>query len=232
MISIQIVSAQKFTVTGTILSNEDQLPIIGASVLEKTTQNGTITNADGIFKLELNSSSAILVVTYIGMESIEVNVAGLSTLKILMSTNKSILDEVVVTGYKKEIRSEVSTAIASIKSKDIEKLVVQSVEQALQGQAPGVMVTQATGAPGDDIAVRIRGAGTLGNNNPLYVIDGMLITSDNAQTSAGGIAGSSLNGLSSINPGVMKSGLIKADQLTCSFSAFIDRHSSAAKSGG
>ena len=150
--------AQNFLVSGTVISNEDHLPVIGASVLEKGTQNGSITNADGMFKMEVATSASRIIDFYIGLESIEVNVAGQSAMNISMNANKSLLDEVIITGYKKEIRSEVSASIASIKSKDIDKLVVQSVEQALQGQAPGVMVTQATGAPGDDIAVRIRGA--------------------------------------------------------------------------
>jgi TonB-linked SusC/RagA family outer membrane protein len=104
-----------------------------------------------------------------------------------MNASIAVLQEILITGYKNEIRSEVSTSIASIKSKDINKLVIQSVEQALQGQAPGVSVTQSTGAPGDDIAVRIRGAGTLGNNNPLYVIDGVPTTGNINMFSIGDI---------------------------------------------
>ena len=176
LFTVQLAVAQKFQLSGTVLSKEDQLPVIGASIVEKGTQNGTITDIDGAFVLSVSSPEAILLFSYIGLETIEVKVAGQMVLQVVMSSDISLLDEVIVTGYKKEIRSEVSAAIASIKSKDIDKLVVQSVEQALQGQAPGVMVTQSTGAPGDDIAVRIRGAGTLGNNNPLYVIDGVPTT--------------------------------------------------------
>ena len=87
-----------------------------------------------------------------------------------------MIDNVVVVGYRKEIKSNISSAIASIKSKDIERLPVLGFDQALQGQVSGLQVTQATGAPGDDIAVRIRGAGTIGNNNPLYVVDGVPTT--------------------------------------------------------
>lgn len=92
-----------------------------------------------------------------------------------MEEESKILDDIIVTGYRKETRSDVSTAISSIKSKDVEKLVVSGVEQALQGQAPGISVTQVTGSPGDDMAVRIRGAGTLGNNNPLLSSMGCLL---------------------------------------------------------
>jgi TonB-dependent SusC/RagA subfamily outer membrane receptor len=83
------------------------------------------------------------------------------------------MDDIIITGYRKETRTDVSSAISSIKTKDVEKLVVSGIEQALQGQAPGISVTQVTGSPGDDMAVRIRGAGTLGNNNPLFIVDGV-----------------------------------------------------------
>ncbi len=173
---VQISYAQKQTVSGVVISSEDQQPIIGATVLEKGTQNGTLTNTEGGFTLQVNTANAILVLSSVGLETIEVPLEGKTTLKISMAESNAMLKDVVVTGYKKEIRSDVSTAISSIKSKDIDKLVVSGLEQALQGQAPGVMVTQVTGAPGDDIAVRIRGAGTLGNNNPLFIVDGVPTT--------------------------------------------------------
>jgi len=171
-----IAIAQKHSVTGTVISSEDQLPIIGATVIEKGTQNGTITDADGKFNLSLGSDTAVLIFTYIGLGTLEMPVQGKSNLEVTMATSSELLQDIVITGYKKEIRSDVSTAITSIKSKDLEKLVVTGVEQALQGQAPGVMVTQVTGAPGDDIAVRIRGSGTLGNNSPLFIVDGVPTT--------------------------------------------------------
>lgn len=176
LIIILQVHAQKQSVSGTVFSAEDQLPIIGATVLEKGTQNGTLTDPEGGFKLDVTSDNAVLIFSYIGLENIEIPVQGKTVFKIAMTASNAMLKDVVVTGYKKEIRSNVSTAIASIKSKDIDKLVVSGIEQALQGQAPGVMVTQVTGAPGDDITVRIRGAGTLGNNNPLFIVDGVPTT--------------------------------------------------------
>ena len=183
----QVGYAQKQAVSGIIISSEDQLPIIGASVLEKGTQNGTITDTEGVFKLEVNSENAVLVFSYVGFDNIEMPVQGRTIFNLTMQASNALLKDVVVTGYRKEIRSDVSTAIASIKSKDIEKLVVLGVDQALQGQAPGVMVTQVTGAPGDDIAVRIRGSGTLGNNNPLFIVDGVPTTGNINMFSVGDI---------------------------------------------
>ncbi|MBK8492084.1 MAG: TonB-dependent receptor [Saprospirales bacterium] len=174
--SFQQANAQQFTVSGVVVSQEDNLPMIGVSVLEKGTPNGTVTDLDGKFTLTVASSQAVLELSYIGFETLELPVAGKAEFSILMEPASELLQEVIVTGYRREIRSDISSAITSVKSKDIEKLVVVGLDQALQGQAPGVMVTQVTGSPGDDIAVRIRGAGTLGNNNPLYVIDGVPTT--------------------------------------------------------
>lgn len=180
-------SSQRSMVTGKVVSSEDQLSVIGATVTEIGTTTGTVTDIDGHFELSISSPQAILLFRFIGMDTVMVNVNGRASLEIVMQPSISILNEILITGYKSEIRSEVSTSIASIKSKDINKLVIQSVEQALQGQAPGVSVTQSTGAPGDDIAVRIRGAGTLGNNNPLYVIDGVPTTGNINMFSIGDI---------------------------------------------
>jgi TonB-dependent SusC/RagA subfamily outer membrane receptor len=101
---------------------------------------------------------------------------GQTVINVTLKTEEQLLEDVVVVGYKKEIKSNISSAISVVKAKDIDHLPLQGLDQALQGQAAGVQVTQTTGAPGDDIAVRIRGAGTLGNNNPLYVIDGVPTT--------------------------------------------------------
>lgn len=162
-------------VTGTVTSAEDGQTIIGVNILVKGTGTGTATEPDGTFQLNA-APDAILVFTYTGYTSQEIPLQGRTVLNVKMEASDLLLKQVVVTGYKKEIKSDVATAISSVKSKDIEKLVVLGIDQALQGQAAGVQVTQTTGAPGDDIAVRIRGAGTLGNNNPLFVIDGVPTT--------------------------------------------------------
>ncbi|MFZ1456295.1 MAG: SusC/RagA family TonB-linked outer membrane protein, partial [Saprospiraceae bacterium] len=167
-----MVSAQSITVKG-FVKEIDGTPMIGVEVLEKSTTNGTVTDVDGSYTLKVNSSNSILVFNYLGYRVIEVPVGSQLIIDVVMEEESKILDDIIVTGYRKETRSDVSTAISSIKSKDVEKLVVSGVEQALQGQAPGISVTQVTGSPGDDMAVRIRGAGTLGNNNPLFIVDGV-----------------------------------------------------------
>ena len=167
--------AQDIAITGTVISGEDQQPIIGANVIVLGTTRGTTTDFNGQFSVEAPSDGRLLF-SFIGYQSVELPIRGQATFLVTLETDQQLLEDVVVVGYKKEIKSNVSSAISTVKSKDIEHLPLIGLDQALQGQAAGVQVTQTTGAPGDDIAVRIRGAGTLGNNNPLYVIDGVPTT--------------------------------------------------------
>lgn len=167
--------AQSITVSGTVTGSEDGMPLPGVSVREKGTTNGAISDFEGKFTLSV-ASEAVLQCNYTGFEPQEVAVGGQTALQIIMSPASALLSDVVVTGYKREFKSDVSSAISSVKSKELEKMVVLGIDQALQGQAAGVQITQTTGAPGDDIAVRIRGVGTLGNNNPLFIIDGVPTT--------------------------------------------------------
>jgi TonB-linked SusC/RagA family outer membrane protein len=166
---------QSLAITGRVTSAEDSLPLIGVSVREKGTSNGAVTDLDGKFKMSA-AADAVLSFSYSGFENLEIPVGGKAVFNVSIRPKTQILQDVVITGYKKEFRSDVASAISTIKTKDIERLVVTGIDQALQGQASGVQVTQSTGAPGDDIVVRIRGAGTLGNNNPLFVIDGVPTT--------------------------------------------------------
>jgi TonB-linked SusC/RagA family outer membrane protein len=176
IVSTASLMAQTFTVTGTVRASDDNQALIGVSVLEKNTPKGIITDVNGHFKLEVANAEAVLIFRYTGFAEQELAVNGQANLEVTMGPAANQLQDVVVTGYRKEIRSNLTSAIATVKAKDIEKLVIVGIDQALQGQAPGVQVTQVTGSPGDDIAVRIRGAGTLGNNNPLFVIDGIPTT--------------------------------------------------------
>lgn len=168
-------SAQNMTISGLVVSGGDQQPLIGVSVSVLGTQSGTTTDFNGAYTVEA-ASDAVLRFIYTGFQTIEVKVNSRPTINVTLNTDQQLLEDVIVVGYKKEIKSNVSSSISSVKAKDIEHLPLLGIDQALQGQAAGVQITQATGAPGDDIAVRIRGAGTLGNNNPLYIIDGVPTT--------------------------------------------------------
>ncbi len=166
---------QEITVSGTVTSAEDQLPMIGVNVVIKGTTLGASTDFNGAYSIQA-MPDAILEFSFIGFQKQTVPVNGQTRIDVFLKTDEEVLEDVIVIGYKKEIKSNISSAISSVKAKNIEHLPLTGLDQALQGQVPGIQVTQATGAPGDDIAVRIRGAGTLGNNNPLYIIDGIPTT--------------------------------------------------------
>ncbi len=170
-----LVTGQNLTITGTVLSGEDQQPLIGVNVVVVGTQDGTITDFNGVYTVSA-PADAVLQFSYTGFVTQDVNVGGRTTISLTLEPDNQLLEDVVVVGYKKEIKSNISSAISTVKAENINHLPLSGLDQALQGQAAGVQVTQTTGAPGDDIAVRIRGAGTLGNNNPLYIIDGVPTT--------------------------------------------------------
>lgn len=170
-----LVTGQNITITGILLSAEDQQPLIGANIVVVGTLDGTITDFNGAFTISA-PADAVLQFSYTGFITQDVQVGGRTTINITLVADNELLEDVIVVGYKKEIKSNISSAISTVKAENINHLPLSGLDQALQGQAAGVQVTQTTGAPGDDIAVRIRGAGTLGNNNPLYIIDGVPTT--------------------------------------------------------
>jgi TonB-linked SusC/RagA family outer membrane protein len=172
VLALQSVNGQQITIRGTVTSESEKEPLIGVSIMVKNDKGGTTTDIDGHYTLQCDIN-ATLIFTYVGYNKQEVRVNNRAVVDVVMVSDSKMLDELVVTGYRSEIKSNVTSAIATIKGRDVEKLVVLGLDQAMQGQAPGVTVTQVSGAPGDDIAVRIRGVGTLGNNNPLYIVDGV-----------------------------------------------------------
>ena len=159
------------TVTGVVSDANGPLP--GVSVVEKGTSNGTATDFDGLYTIDNIGSNAILVFSSIGFTTEEVSVDGQSSINLVLSEDLQALDEVVLVGYTSRKKSTITGAVSTVDMSDLERTRVTNVSQALQGQIAGVQVTSSTGAPGDPIQIRIRGEGTIGNNNPLYVIDGI-----------------------------------------------------------
>lgn len=158
-------------VTGNVSDAEG--PIIGASVVEKgNPNNGTVTDLDGNFTLNVKPGATI-VVTYIGYQKQEIAVGNQSSLKITMKTDDKTLDEVVVVGYGVQKKKLVTGSTIEVKGDDIQKMNTTQVLGALQSQTPGVNIQAASGQPGDGFKISIRGAGTNGNTAPLYIIDGV-----------------------------------------------------------
>lgn len=159
------------TVTGVVTAAE--IPIPGVSVVEKGTNNGVVTDFDGNYSIDLNEPDAVLVFSYVGFQTQEINVEGRQQIDVFLEDEVSQLDELIVVGYKSQKGRTISGALTSVNVDNLDSRRVPDVTQALQGQVAGVNITQSTGAPGDEVEVRIRGNGTIGNNNPLYVIDGI-----------------------------------------------------------
>lgn len=159
------------TVTGVVSDVNGALP--GVNVVVKGTSLGTATNFDGNYTLENVDAKAVLVFSMVGYTTKEINVNGNSVINVALSEDSQSLDEVVLVGYSSRKKSTLTGAVSIVDMADMEKTRVTNVSQALQGQVAGVLVTASTGAPGDEIQIRIRGEGTIGNNNPLYVVDGI-----------------------------------------------------------
>ncbi|MBF9254020.1 TonB-dependent receptor [Pontibacter sp. 172403-2] len=185
------------TITGKVTSAADNTGLPGVSIGVRGTATGAITDAEGNFTLQA-PSDAVLVVSYIGFKTQEVPVNGRSQLNIALAVDEKKLEEVVITGYGEIRRSEVTGAQTTISSEEISKTVNTTIEQAIQGRAAGVYVTQNTGAPGGGISVNIRGVNSIGGTNePLYVVDGVQIP--------GSISPSGSNPLSTLNPADIES---------------------------
>jgi TonB-linked SusC/RagA family outer membrane protein len=146
--------------------------LAGAIVTVKGTNISVLSDDQGVFVLNADAN-AVLVISYIGYRTIEVPVNNQSEISIAIEELNQSLNEVVVVGYQTLRRSEITGAVSNINVSDVSKLPVGNVDQALQGKAAGVRITQNTGQPGEPIAVRIRGVGTINDNNPLFVIDGV-----------------------------------------------------------
>lgn len=157
-------------ITGTVVDSEG--PIIGASIMEQGTTNGTVTDLDGNFTLNVKPG-ATLEISYIGYEKQIVKVGNQNNLQITMRSSDATLNEVVVVGYGVQKKKLVTGATVEVKGDDITKLNTTQVLGALQSQSPGVTIQQISGQPGDGFKVAVRGAGTNGNTAPLYVIDGV-----------------------------------------------------------
>ncbi|KAA6333189.1 TonB-dependent receptor SusC [termite gut metagenome] len=192
--SVAISQQSKKIVTGIVLDPVGE-PIIGANIVEKGVSNGTVSDIDGKFSLEV-SPNAKLVVSFIGYNILEVTVGNQTNLRITLSENLLGLEEVVVVGYGTVKKRDLTGSVSSVGAEDLKKVPVTSFDQAIQGRAAGVQVTQASSAPGGRVMIRVRGGNSLtSSNEPLYVVDGYPIY---AGSSAGG-NGAGQNPLSTIN---------------------------------
>ena len=163
--------------TGQVIDSNN-MPLPGVSVVIKGTTVGTITDFDGNYSLNTElSDSKVLVFSYIGFKTQEIIVDGKSVINVLMEEDTSLLDEVVVVGYGTQKKSVVTGAISGLKQTELEDLPITRVEQTLQGRVSGVTIAATSGQPGSNSTVRVRGITTLGFNEPLWVVDGVVVDS-------------------------------------------------------
>lgn len=158
-------------VTGEVRDKSGTLP--GVTVRVKGTAIGTVTDQNGRYSLNVPGKDDVLLFSYIGYKPVEIALEGRTVINVVMIEDALNLDEIVVTGYGTQKKRDITGAVSTVSSSDIQKIPVAGIDQAIQGQAAGVQVTQNYGSPGAGIQVRIRGLGTIGDSDPLYVIDGV-----------------------------------------------------------
>lgn len=168
--------AQNQVVTGVVKSAGDELPLPGVNVIEKGTSNGVVTNMDGEYSIEVSSNDAVLIFSYVGFKTREVEVNNQNRIEVMMADDMEALDDVVVVGYGTQKKSDLTGSVSVVDADEAKKVISPDVAKLLQGQAAGVTV-QSSGEPGGFVNIKIRGITSFNNNNPLFVIDGIIVDS-------------------------------------------------------
>jgi TonB-dependent SusC/RagA subfamily outer membrane receptor len=165
---------QGITITGKVLSSEDDSGLPGANVIVKGTSTGTVTDIEGNYSLEVPDENAVLVFSSVGFTTAEVIVGNRSTIDITLNVDLTTLDEIVVVGYGEQKKATVTGSVASVGGDIVREFPTNNLSNSLVGQVPGLMVVNRSGEPGaDDSQIRVRGVNTLNNSEALIVIDGI-----------------------------------------------------------
>lgn len=175
LLSANLVFAQSLKVSGKITEGDTGSGIPGVTIVEAGTQNGTTTDIDGKYSITVSKPEATIVVSFIGFKTQRILVNKLSNINIILIPEVTSLSELVVIGYGTQKKKVVTGSISTVNSKDLTSTPILRVDQALQGRASGVQVTNLSGQPGEAPTIRIRGTGTTGNANPLIVVDGLVV---------------------------------------------------------
>jgi TonB-dependent starch-binding outer membrane protein SusC len=203
------ISAQTVKVSGRVTSESDPGGLPGVNIVIKGTNEGTITSLDGSYTLEADANS-VLIFSFIGYTSQEIAVNGQGTISILMVEEAQQLGEVIVMGYSSVEKQNITGAVTTIKAAAVKDFSISGIDQALQGQAAGVQVTQSSGTPGGGVKVSIRGPTSISAaNTPLYIIDGVQIETD--RLSGRDFGGQQDNALALLNPNDYESFVVLQD---------------------
>ncbi|HEY0432650.1 MAG TPA: SusC/RagA family TonB-linked outer membrane protein [Chitinophagaceae bacterium] len=182
----QSLFAQSKTVTGKVTDSKDASPLAGVSVVAKGSSTGTTTRTDGTYSLSVPANTTTLVISSVGYAPQEISITGQTTADISLQATGASLNEVVVIGYGTARRRDVTGSIATVQAKDFNKGVITSPDQLLQNKVPGLEITQNSGQPGAATTVKIRGNNSIrGGNNPIYVIDGVILDGRSARPNVG-----------------------------------------------
>ncbi len=204
--------AQDRTVSGKVTSADDGSPLPGVNIVVKGTTTGAVTDIDGNYKLSVPGDANILVFTFIGMTTQEVEIGNRSIIDIAMALDTEQLAEVVVVGYGTQNKEAITGSVSIIDPAKLEMMPQASFQDALQGSSPGLQVVNNDGAPGAGISVRVRGIGSMNaSNEPLYVIDGIPVTSGAVSQTDFSNGGRSSNVLASLNPNDIESLVVLKD---------------------
>ena len=174
-----------YQVTGHIISAEDNQPMIGVSVLEKGTTNGVITDINGNYSITVTKSPATLQFSYVGMKTIDKQVTASTRINLTMENDAQMVEEVVVVAYGVRKKGTIAGSVSTVKAEKMEDVPAPSFDQALQGQAPGLMVLSESGEPSKAATFRIRGTNSINSGkDPLFILDGVAISSSDFNTSS------------------------------------------------
>lgn len=198
-----VANAQTTTVSGTVVSVEDNLPLPGVNIRIKGTTSGAVTDLNGFFSIQADANQT-LIFSYIGFDSQEVDIGNRNVIDVVLQLDYGSLGEIVVVGYGTQSRRDLTGSVGSIKGEDINRMPIASLDGALQGRAAGVFVQSPSGTPGAGISMQIRGNTSLSaSSQPLYVIDGIPIISEDLSGLYSG--GQTTNSLADINPADIES---------------------------
>ena len=204
----QLSFAQNKTITGKVTDSRDGSAVSGVSVSAKGARGGTQTGTDGTYTLSVAPNATTLVFTSVGFARQEIDIAGKSAVDVVMVVSNAQLSEVVVTGYGTRKVKDATGSVAVVTPKDFNKGVISTPEQLIQGRTPGVIITPSSGEPGAAATINIRGTSSIrGNNDPLYVVDGVPLDPGGTVGTSSGVEGSSTpkNPLMFINPNDIES---------------------------
>ncbi len=175
LVLCSLYSYAQSTIKGKVISTTDGQPLIGATILIEGVDLGTVTDIDGNYTITSPTPNATLIFSYLGFIDQRIEAGTQTEINVSMQEDVSTIQEVVVTGYGSQKRSNISGSVATIKANEFNEKPILRVEQALQGRAAGVQVAQVSGSPGSAQTVRIRGIGTINNSDPLYIVDGIAV---------------------------------------------------------